>query len=103
MRIILAIYLAIGLFAGNVYSGNEVKQRSLFTDVKAHKVGDLVTVLIVEESQASNRAKTSTQKKSDAKTTGTALGRLTLFQPGIFPAATRCNSTARGKQKKRAL
>jgi flagellar L-ring protein precursor FlgH len=104
MRIILAIYLAIGLFAGNVYSGNEVKQRSLFTDVKAHKVGDLVTVLIVEESQASNRAKTSTQKKSDAKTTGTAgLGPLDFIPAWDFSGSDQMQFDGQGQTEKTGL
>jgi flagellar L-ring protein precursor FlgH len=51
---------------------NEAKQRSIYTDIKAHGVGDLVTVLIMEDSRAANKAKTVTEKKSDASTEGTA-------------------------------
>ncbi|QQS35507.1 MAG: flagellar basal body L-ring protein FlgH [Ignavibacteriales bacterium] len=38
---------------------------SLFSDQKANRVGDAVTILVVESSQASNNAETSTGKKSD--------------------------------------
>ena len=48
-------------------SANEAVQRSIYTDIKAHKVGDLITVLIVEDSRAVNKAKTTTKKKTDAK------------------------------------
>ncbi len=72
MRLITGLS-CIGLFLGAIQvDAGDITQRSLFTDVKAHKVGDLVTVMIVEDSRASNQAKTSTQKKSDAKTSGTA-------------------------------
>jgi flagellar L-ring protein precursor FlgH len=72
MKYIVGLFCAICLVGGDRVSAGDVKQKSLYTDVKAHKVGDLVTVLIVEDSRASNQAKTSTQKKTDAKTSGTA-------------------------------
>jgi flagellar L-ring protein FlgH len=72
MKLTAAILSATLLFGVAPTNAGDITQRSLFTDVKAHKVGDLVTVLIVEDSRASNQAKTSTQKKTDAKTSGTA-------------------------------
>jgi flagellar L-ring protein precursor FlgH len=39
--------------------------RSLFSDQKANRVGDAVTVLVIETSSASNDAKTSTSRESD--------------------------------------
>ena len=71
MKIPFILLLTLLYLAGAPFA-NEAKQRSLFTDVKAHKVGDLITVLIVEDSRAANKAKTSTQKKTDASTSGTA-------------------------------
>jgi flagellar L-ring protein FlgH len=41
---------------------NEAKSRSLFSDIKAHNIGDLITVLIVEDAKASNAAKSTTKK-----------------------------------------
>ncbi len=38
---------------------------SLFTNVKAHRVGDILTVMIVENSSASSDAKTATESKHD--------------------------------------
>lgn len=71
MKLFLSVAVIFALVTVSP-SANEVKQRSLFTDVKAHKIGDLITVLIVEDSRAANKAKTSTQKKTDSKTSGTA-------------------------------
>ncbi len=71
MKIVLVVFSAI-IYLTATPLANEAKQRSLFTDVKAHKVGDLITVLIVEDSRAANKAKTSTQKKTDASTSGSA-------------------------------
>jgi flagellar L-ring protein precursor FlgH len=67
-----ALSICILIVAAATGSGNEIKQKSLYADVKAHRIGDLITVLIVEDSRASNKAKTTTQKKSDASTEGTA-------------------------------
>ena len=41
---------------------NEANSRSLFSDIKAHNIGDLITVLIVEDAKATNSAKSSTKK-----------------------------------------
>lgn len=49
---------------------------SLFEDQKAHRVGDILTVLLVEKTQAEKKANTSTAKKTDASVSGpTILGR----------------------------
>ncbi|MEJ2617798.1 MAG: flagellar basal body L-ring protein FlgH, partial [Ignavibacteriaceae bacterium] len=39
--------------------------QSLFADQKANRVGDAITIIVMESSQASNNASTSTGKKSD--------------------------------------
>lgn len=44
--------------------------QSLFTDIKAHKVGDILTVLVYEQTQATNQIETKTEKKTDASTGG---------------------------------
>jgi flagellar L-ring protein FlgH len=56
------------------------KSRSLFTDIKAHQIGDLITVLIVEDARASNTAKAITKKdnKLDASG-GPGLGKLSFI------------------------
>jgi flagellar L-ring protein precursor FlgH len=44
---------------------------SFFTDFKAHGVGDLLTVLIFEDAQASNESQMQSQEKSGASTSST--------------------------------
>ena len=72
MKILLSL-LALAFLNTCVWAQtNEAKQRSIYTDIKAHGVGDLITVFIVEDSRASSKAKTVTEKSTDAKTDGTA-------------------------------
>jgi flagellar L-ring protein precursor FlgH len=56
------------LFAAVTILPQDMRQnsfQSLFSDQKANRVGDAITILVVESSQASNDAQTSTSKKSD--------------------------------------
>ncbi|MCX7908869.1 MAG: flagellar basal body L-ring protein FlgH [Ignavibacteria bacterium] len=43
---------------------NQNTSRSLFSDVKAYKVGDAITILIIEETQADNAATTKDTRSS---------------------------------------
>lgn len=61
------IMLNIVLLLGFTYA-QELRMSSgysLFSDFKASKIGDAVTIIVVESSQASNRANTTTGKSSD--------------------------------------
>jgi flagellar L-ring protein precursor FlgH len=57
-------------FSLRVWSGDYGKSASLYTDIKAHKVGDIITVLIYESSNASSQAETKTEKSSQSSTAG---------------------------------
>ncbi len=46
------------------------RSNSMYTDIKAHSVGDILTVLIVEQSRASNQVETKTEKSTATKTDG---------------------------------
>jgi len=59
-------------------------QRSLFSDYKASKVGDIVTILIVEQVQAANAA--NTREGTDAQIGATAQAGLT--GTAVQPTAT---------------
>ncbi len=60
--------------AGTIYrSGTEVR---LFEDIRAARVGDILTVVLTEQTQASNNSQTSTSKESSATIANpTVLGR----------------------------
>jgi flagellar L-ring protein precursor FlgH len=57
-------------FSLKVWSGDFGQTQSLFTDIKAHKVGDILTVLIYEASDASTQAETKTEKTGKFSTQG---------------------------------
>jgi len=46
------------------------QNQSLFTDIKAHKVGDILTVLIYEQNSASQKVETKTEKTTKFSTKG---------------------------------
>ncbi len=73
--LITAILLLLP-FSLRVWAGDFGQANSLFTDIKAHKVGDILTVLIYESSDASTQAQTKTEKTGKFSTSG---------GPGIGP------------------
>jgi len=78
---------------GSIYqAGNSV---SLFEDVKAHRVGDIITIVLNEKTQASKQASTSTKKKNSIDIANpTILGSSPEFgAPGILPLASNRNNT----------
>lgn len=46
------------------------KGQSLYSDIKAHEVGDVLTVLIVEQSRASSQVETKTEKSTEIDASG---------------------------------
>jgi len=51
--------------------GEEGKRiESLFTDIKANKVGDILTVMIYEQSQATQKSESKTEKSSKTSASG---------------------------------
>lgn len=66
---------------GAIYAGGQ--GMALFEDNKARNVGDVLTVLLVESTQAKKSAATSTSKKQDV-----SLGDVSLFGHGINTGAS---------------
>ena len=63
----ILIYLGLMLllpFALKVKGGDFGQSQSLFTDIKANRVGDVLTVIISEQSRGSNQIQTKTEKSS---------------------------------------
>ncbi len=69
---------------------------SLFTDIKAARVGDLLTVLVYEDAQASNSSQLKTEEKSDASTKSTGGVGPLKFIP-LFSADNANNNKYDGK------
>jgi len=68
--IIITIILLLLPFTIKVWSGDFGQGASLFSDIKAHKVGDILTVLIYENSNAATQNQTKTEKNGDFSTSG---------------------------------
>lgn len=85
--------IIIFIFAGFNLLAQDMRQNSyysLFSDQKANRVGDAVTIIVLESSQASNNAQTSSGRNSEigfngsfgAKTGGTPNGGSAEFGVG---------------------
>lgn len=70
---------------------------SIYADVKAHKIGDLITVLIVETSDASRESKVNSSSKADMALDGGVTGSLTSFLP-LFGASSKMESSVDGAE-----
>ncbi len=84
------------------------ENRSIYSDIKAHNVGDVVTVLIVETANASRESKINSSSKTDVDVNGSVtgdLGNLTKFLP-IFGASSKLANShdgSEGTQQKEKL
>jgi len=67
--LILAVLLLLP-FALKVRAEGFGRDQSLFTDIKAHQVGDILTVHIYEQSRASQQVETKTEKSTTFSTQG---------------------------------
>ncbi len=66
MKKIAIIFLFVA--CGSFLAGQDMRQnynRSIFSDQKANRIGDAVTILVIETSSASNDSKTETSRASD--------------------------------------
>lgn len=65
-RFALLFMFVLGLaLSAQAQNMRENSYYSLFSDQKANRIGDAVTIIVVESSQASNNAETSTGRSSD--------------------------------------
>lgn len=95
--LLIAIILVLLPFTIKVFGGNDYGQSlSLFTDIKAHDVGDILTVLIFEQSKASQTAETKTEKSTQTSVSGgPGIGTLDFIP--MFSADGKNNTTFDGK------
>ena len=68
---------------GFTQSFNKYKNSSLYTDIKAHGVGDIVTILIIESTSGSQQSNLNSSGKSSLKADGSLTGNLTSILPLI--------------------
>ncbi len=95
MRKLLLTYLLLGY---SVFGqSDQFAGESMYADIKAHKVGNLITVLIVETSNASRESKVNQSKSSDMALDGSVSGSLTSFLP-LFGASSGIESSVNGSE-----
>ena len=72
------------------------QNQSLFTDIKAHKVGDILTVIISERNKSANQVSNKTEKTSKMNTSGgPGTGSLDFFP--MFGAESESKNSFDGK------
>lgn len=86
------LFLSMGVGQNNSFSGF-----SMYADVKAHQIGDIITVLIVETSNASRESKVNSSATSEMALDGGVTGSLTSFLP-LFGASSKTESTVDGAE-----
>jgi flagellar L-ring protein precursor FlgH len=94
---ILVLFFALGLTSGVRGQAPQSTFPSLYSDNRAHRVGDVVTIYIVEFATASNSSSTSTDKKSTATASGSGTGAL-KFLP-VFGMEGGTAAAFRGEAK----
>ncbi len=67
---IILLALLLLPFAVKLRAADFGQNQSLFTDIKAHQVGDILTVLIYEQNRASQQVETKTEKTTKFSTSG---------------------------------
>ncbi len=96
-RILIATVILVLLpFTIIVRAGDFGQTKSLYADIKAHKVGDILTVNIYENTQATNKAETRTEKNSESSVEGGPGTGFLDFIP-LFGASFASKNTHDGK------
>lgn len=95
LLVLIAILLLLP-FAISIKSQTFGQGQSLYTDIKAHQIGDILSVNIVERNDASTEVESKTSKKSNSSTSGgPGIGTLDFFP--MFGASAKSNHKFDGK------
>ncbi len=96
---VLPFLMTSSIAIGDTFT--EAKSKSMFTDIKAHKIGDLITVFIVEDASASNKAKATTKKSTKGEVAGgPGMGGLKFFAPFGMSAEDKNEFDGEGRLEK---
>lgn len=87
----VVLSLAIRVHGQSFASGG-----SLFSDIKAHRPGDILTIHIVEASQGSNQSNSSTEKKTTSGMDTNGSGLFKFLPLAGFEAKNTLDFTGRG-------
>jgi flagellar L-ring protein precursor FlgH len=70
---------------------------SIYSDIKAHNIGDLITVHIIESSNASRESKVNSSSSTDMSMDGSVAGTLTDYLP-LFGASSKISNILDGSE-----
>lgn len=94
----VAMLFLVVIIANNLMAQEfEFTSNSLYSDVKGHNVGDLITVLIVEDVNASRESKVNSSMESSTSAGGSVSGNLTDFLP-LFGASSDLKNSHDGSE-----
>jgi len=104
-RIVLVIGLCALLTQLSLGQTFKTFNQSIYSDIKAYSVGDVITVLIVEIARASRESKVESSSSSGISAQGSVAGNLTDFLPAFGASTGLSNSHdgAEGTQQKEQL
>ena len=80
-RLLWGLVLLGALWQSAAFGQNSARFQSLFSDYKAHSVGDLITIYIVEFSSASNSSSANTKNSNQTDVSTSGSGVLKNFIP----------------------
>ena len=92
------LVLLWSLLAVDGASGQQVPPRSLFADHKAHAVGDLITILLVENANASQEVSSERRTDNSLASSGKASGNLLSFLP-LFGVSSQIKTDSDGRAR----
>jgi len=100
--ILLLLFFVMMAVTASASQFTEMRNASLYTDIKAGKIGDLLTVLIVESATAQNAVATGTKKSSEfSSDVGPGFGSLD-FIPLFGASGSTDNKSANQGQTSRS-
>jgi len=97
--VILLLILLLLPFTLKFKSQDFGRGQSLFTDIKAHQVGDILTVFIYEDSRASNKVEAKQSKDQDVSMSGgPGYGPFDFIPLFGFDASSKYSHDGKGEQ-----
>ena len=94
----ILLVMSFLLLVSSLYAqADDTTPFSLYSDIKAHAVGDIVTILIVESANASQKSEVNSSGSANATANGSVSGSLSEYLP-VFGLSTSVSSDRDGQQ-----
>jgi flagellar L-ring protein precursor FlgH len=78
-----SIAAVLAFAAGNASAEGASRPLSLYTDKRAHRVEDVITVIVIENARATNDSKTETDEKQSTTLSTSGSGPILSYIPGL--------------------